>query len=126
MDAPCMALLLFDDRRVDELFSSATDRIGPDGSSWVKNRTVNSSTGSTQNSVLAAPPQPYSPALEVTFSGRGVDHNGEPEPESDPGFGRLADRVAELGQCPLRQADGCGSCRTTVARRGFGRHPSSP
>jgi hypothetical protein len=30
-----------------------------EGSSWVKNDTVSASAGSTQNAVLAAPPQEY-------------------------------------------------------------------
>ena len=51
----------------------------------MKNRTVKSSTGSTQNSVLAAPPQAYSPALQGILRAAGSMTTENPSPKPTPG-----------------------------------------
>ena len=55
-----------------------------DGSSWVKNSAVMSSTGSTQKAVLAAPPQAYSPALDSTLLAAGSSTTEKPRPKPTP------------------------------------------
>ena len=46
-----------DQRGVDELAQLGAQPVGAQGISWVKNDTVSASAGSTQNAVLATPPQ---------------------------------------------------------------------
>ena len=68
-----------------------------DGSSWVKNSAVIRSAGSTQNAVLAAPPQAYSPLVESTLFFAGIVDDREAEAEADAVEGRLREeRAAEL------------------------------
>ena len=70
-----------------------------DGSSWVRNSAVMSSTGSTQNAVLAAPPQPNSPTRARHLGLHRVDRDREAEPEADAVERRLGEqRPAERGE----------------------------
>jgi hypothetical protein len=70
-----------------------------DGSSWVMNVTVRSSTGSTQNAVLAAPPHPKSPTDPGDLRRHRVDGDRADEPEADAVEGGLAEqRAAERGE----------------------------
>jgi hypothetical protein len=61
-----------------------------DGSSWVKNETVRSASWSTQNTVLAAPPQEISPAEPVTLPGTGSIMTAKPRPKPTPRNGASA------------------------------------
>src|SRR5215217_3544429 len=65
-----------------------------EGSSWVKNRAVRSSVGSTKKKVLAAPPQANSPSDASTRLGHGIERHGETEAEADPVEGRLGEQRA--------------------------------
>lgn len=88
-----------------------------DGSNWVRNCTVRSSTGSTQNVVLAAPPQLYSPGLEMTLAFTASMGDCEPQPEPHPVEGRLGvqgttegGQVAMFGQVVAHHVvDGTGT-----------------
>ena len=67
-----------------------------DGSSWVRNTAVMSSTGSTQNAVLAAPPHDELADRDSTLSAAGSCTHREAEPETDAVEGGLGEeRPAE-------------------------------
>ena len=55
-----------------------------DGRSWVKKPAVIRSRGSTQKAVLAAPPQPNSPRLPLTFVHVGFKTTENPSPKPMP------------------------------------------
>ncbi len=85
-----------------------------EGSSWVKNSTVSSSAGSTQN-VRARRP---APAVLAHAGGhlarRRVDDDRKAEPEADSRPRPVLRSGCRTGPCPPPRADGCASCTTTV------------
>ena len=69
------------------------------GNSCVKNCTVRSSTGSTQNAVLAAPPQRELADAAGHAGLHRVDGHADAEAEADPVERRLAEqRTTERGE----------------------------
>ena len=62
------------------------ERIGSalEGISWVMKTTVSSSAGSTQNAVLARPPQENSPGEQMTLLGTGSSTTAKPRPNPLP------------------------------------------